>query len=74
MSYSTSTPINRVVFFGRIPVVLENRGSSRGGGGGAHPLYPPPRLAPAYSFPIKKTIESTLYCPHLPNMIIASWL
>ena len=36
-------------FFGRIPVVLENRRSSRGGwgGGGAHPLHPPPRSAPA---------------------------
>ena len=32
-------------FFGRIPVVLENRRSSRGGGG-AHPLHPPPRSAP----------------------------
>ena len=30
---STSTPINRIVFFlGRIPVVLENRRSSQGGG------------------------------------------
>ena len=36
-------------FFCRIPVVLENRRSSRGGGGGvmgAHPLHPPPRSAP----------------------------
>ena len=32
--------------FGRIPVVLENRRSSRAGGG-AHPLHPPPRSAPA---------------------------
>ena len=31
-------------FFCRIPVVLENRRSSRGGG--AHPLHPPPRSAP----------------------------
>ena len=30
-------------FFCRIPVVLENRRSSRGG---AHPLHPPPRSAP----------------------------
>ena len=29
----------------RIPVVLENRRSSRGGGG-AHALHPPPRSAP----------------------------
>ena len=32
-------------FFCRIPVVLENRKSSQGGGG-AHPLHPPPRSAP----------------------------
>ena len=30
-------------FFGRLPVVLENRWSSQGG---AHPLLPPPRSAP----------------------------
>ena len=45
VSCSTSTSINHIVFFGRIPVVLENRRSSRGGrggGGGAHPLHPPP--------------------------------
>ena len=34
-------------FFCRIPVILENRRSSRGGGWGAHPLHPPPRSAPA---------------------------
>ena len=33
VSCSTSTPINHIVFFGRIPVVLENRRSSQGGGG-----------------------------------------
>ena len=33
VSCSTSTPINHIVFFCRIPVVLENRRSSRGGGG-----------------------------------------
>ena len=32
VSCSTSTPINHIVFFfGRIPVVLENRRSSQGG-------------------------------------------
>ena len=42
VSCSTSTPINHIVFFfGRIPVVLENRRSSWGGG--AHPLHLPPR-------------------------------
>ena len=35
VSRSTSTPINHIFFFfGRIPVVLENRRSSQGGGGG----------------------------------------
>ena len=33
VSCSTSTPINHIVFFGRIPVVLENCRSSLGGGG-----------------------------------------
>ena len=45
VSCSTSTPINHIVFFGRIPVVLENRRSSRWGGGGGTsctlPLDPP---------------------------------
>ena len=46
VSCSTSTPINHIVFFCRIPVVLENRRSPEGGGGGgAHPLHPPPRSA-----------------------------
>ena len=48
VSCRTSTPINHIVFFlffCRISVVLENRRSSRGGG--AHPLHPPPRSAPA---------------------------
>ena len=49
VSCSTSTPINHIVFvFCRIPFVLENRRSSEGGGG-AHPLYPPPRSAPAHN-------------------------
>ena len=34
VSCSTSTPINHIVFFCRIPVVLENCRSSQGGGGG----------------------------------------
>ena len=45
-----SSSINHIVFFGRIPVVLENCRSSRGRGGeGAHPLHPPPRSAPELS-------------------------
>ena len=55
VSCSTSTPINHIVFFGRIPVVLENRRSSRGGGGRCAPPAPSP-LGPlllwmANSFP-----------------------
>ena len=47
ISCSTSTPINHVVFFFcRTPVVLENRRSSQGQGGGVHPLHPPPRSTP----------------------------
>ena len=42
VSCSTSTPINHIVFFRRIPVVLENRRSSQGGRG----AHPPPRSAP----------------------------
>ena len=50
VSCSTSTPVNHIVFFCRIPVALENRRSSRGRGG-AHPLHPPPRSAPVcYTF------------------------
>ena len=41
VSCSTSTPINHIVFFGRIPVVLENRRSSRGGGGVGTPCTLP---------------------------------
>ena len=47
VSCATSTPINHIVFFCRIPVVLKNHRSSQGGGGNAHPLHPPPRSAPA---------------------------
>ena len=46
VSCSTSTPINHIVFFFffcRIPVVLENRRSAKGaGGGGCAPLAPSP--------------------------------
>ena len=46
VSCSTSTPINHIVFFYRIPVVLEKRRSSQGG---AHPLHPPPRSTPGWT-------------------------
>ena len=47
VSCSTSTPINHIVFF------LQNTSCIRkpqviSGGGGAHPLHPPPRSAPVY--------------------------
>ena len=44
VSCSTSTPVNHVFFFCRIPVVLENLRSYQGGG--VHPLHPPPRSTP----------------------------
>ena len=49
VSCSTSTPINHIIFFCRIPVVLENRRSSQRGGGEVRtpctlPLDPPLRL------------------------------
>ena len=48
VSCSDSTPIIHIVFFCRIPVVLENRRSCQGAGG-THPLHPPPRSAPDIS-------------------------
>ena len=46
VSCSTSTPINQIVFFRRMPVVLENRRSSRGGGRGCAPPAPSPLIRP----------------------------
>ena len=52
VSCSTSTPINHIVFFWRIPVVLENRRSSQEGGGVRTPctlpLDPPLWMALMY--------------------------
>ena len=60
VSCSTSTPLNHRVFFlfyfYRIPVVLESRRSSQGGG--AHPLHPPPRSAPEEGEENEKIRES----------------
>ena len=58
VSCSTSTPINHIVFFCRIPVVLENRRSSQGGGGGVRTpctllLDPPLRGTSAWDASIK---------------------
>ena len=41
VSCSTSTPTNHIVFFCRIPVVLENPGHLGWGGGGAPPAPSP---------------------------------
>ena len=43
VSCSTSTPINHIVFFCRIPVVLENRRTSQGG---CAPPAPSPQIRP----------------------------
>ena len=50
--FNTNKP-HSVFFFCGIPVVLEKRRSSRGGGG-AHPLHPPPRSAPGVSLLAEK--------------------
>ena len=67
VSCSTSTPINHIVFFfAEYQVVLENRRSSQGCGGGdgvRTPLHPPPRSAPGVSLSYKtvNTVVSSLY-------------
>ena len=48
--FNTNKP-HSFFFFGRIPVVLENCRSSQGGGG-MHPLHPPPRSAPAMLYKV----------------------
>ena len=64
VSCSTSTPINHIIFFfSRIPVVLENRRSSQGGGGVCAPLHPPPRSAPGLSLQTKKSALGMLVSP-----------
>ena len=46
VSYSTSTPINHIVFFWRNTSWIRKPPVISGGGGVAHPLHPPPRSAP----------------------------
>ena len=62
-------------FFCRIPVVLENRRSSQGrGGGNAHPLQPPPRSAPVntllicFSFSLIQDIDECTANIHRCNL------
>ena len=63
VSCSTSTAINHIFFiFCTIPVVLENRRSSQGGGG--HPLHPPPRSAPdVMKYMKNKNLFEPMMCP-----------
>ena len=56
VSCSTSTPINHIVFFfGRIPIVFENRRSSQGGGGVRTPCTLP--LDPSLSTPMTLSLK-----------------
>ena len=50
MLYFDTNKPHTFFFFCGIPVVLENRRSSQGGEGGARPLHPPPRSAPAVAY------------------------
>ena len=45
VSCSTSTPINHIVFFSQNTSCIR-KPQIVSGGGGAHPLHPPPRSAP----------------------------
>ena len=71
--FNTNTPH---FFFCRIPVVLENRRSSQGRGGGwnAHPLQPPPRSAPVntllicFSFSLIQDIDECTANIHRCNL------
>ena len=47
VSCSTSTPINHIVFLQNTSCIRKPQVIS--GGGGAHPLHPPPRSAPEFS-------------------------
>ena len=48
VSCSTSTPINHIFFLQNTSCIRKPQVNS--GGGGAHPLHPPPRSAPATQF------------------------
>ena len=80
VSCSTSTPINHIVFFCRIPVVLQNRRSSQGGGGGGvrSPCTLPQNAPLLYtaiyiyiqllysSYPALQTLYTTIYILYTP--------
>ena len=61
LCFNTNKPHS---FFGRIPVVLENRRSSQGGGD-AHPLHPPPRSVPVYIVGDILLLKTVAYCKEL---------
>ena len=83
VSCSTSTPINHIVFFflqntsNLVPRVSRWNTScirkpqviSGWGGGGAHPLHPPPRSAPALTQDKAKCFQNTVE-PLLGNSIM----
>ena len=48
VSCSTSTPINHIIFLQNTSCIRKPAGHLGGGGGGAHPLHPPPRSAPGW--------------------------
>ena len=51
VSCSTSTPIDHIVFFLQNTSCIRKPQVISGGGGGVHPLHPPPRPAPVlYGF------------------------
>ena len=58
--FNTNKPQSN--FFCRIPVVLESRRSFRGGGGGADPLHPPPRSAPACNTSYRTGLHDNFDC------------
>ena len=67
VSCCTSTPINQIVFlfFCRIPVVLENRRSSRGGGVRTPctlPLDPPLKKCQTYELTARATLMHWQIC------------
>ena len=67
VSFSTSTPINHIVFF------LQNTSCIRKpqiiSGGGAHPLHPPPRSAPVKPLKNCPQLKDKRCQRHLPSKL-----
>ena len=53
VSFSTSTPINYIVFLFWQNTSCIRKPQVISGGGGAHPLHPPPRSAPDFYYTAK---------------------